>query len=55
MRRDELTELHFITPHANLTDLLKYGIQSHRRAAVGHSKGILQAASIAMTEVQDIR
>lgn len=55
MRRDEITELHFITPHANLPDLLKHGIQSHRRAAVGRRKGLLQAVSIAMTEVQDIR
>ncbi len=55
MRREELTELHFITPHLNLTSLLQYGIQSHRRAEVGRKKGLLQAASIAMHEVQYIR
>lgn len=55
MRREELTELHFITPHSNLTSLLQYGIQSHRRAEIGRRKGLLQAASIAMQEVQDIR
>lgn len=55
MKRDELKELHFITLQVNLLDLLKHGIQSHRRAAVGRRKGILQAVSIAMPEVQDIR
>ena len=55
MRRDELSELHFITPHSNLPTLLQYGIQSHRRAEIGRKKGIIQPASIAMSEVQDIR
>lgn len=55
MKREELTELHFITPHANLPTLLQYGIQSHRRAEIGRRKGILQPASVAMQEVQDIR
>ena len=55
MRRDELTELHFITPHANLPSILQYGIQSHRRAEVGRRKGILKPISVAMQEVQDIR
>ncbi len=55
MRREELTELHFITPHTNLPTLLQYGIQSHRRAEVGRRKGILQPASVAMQEVQEIR
>lgn len=55
MRREDLTELHFITPHANLPTLLQYGIQSHRRAEVGRKKGLLQATSIAMQEIQDIR
>lgn len=55
MRREELTELHYITPHANLPTLLRYGIQSHRRAQVGRRKGLLQAASVAMQEIQDIR
>lgn len=55
MRREELTELHFITPHENLPTLLRYGIQSHRRAAMGRKKGILQPVSVAMSEVQDIR
>lgn len=55
MKRDELTELHFITPYANLPTLLQYGIQSHRRAEVGRRKGILQIASVAMQEVQSRR
>lgn len=55
MRREELTELHFITPYANLPTLIQYGIQSHHRAEVGRRRGILQATSIAMQEVQDIR
>jgi hypothetical protein len=56
MRREELVELHYITPHTpNLSSILQYGIQSHRRAAVGRRKGILEPASVAMQEVQDIR
>lgn len=55
MRRDELTELHYITPSANLPTILRYGIHSHRRAEVGRSKGILQPVSIAMQDVRDIR
>jgi hypothetical protein len=55
MKREELTELHFITLHSNLPTLLQYGIQSHRRAEVGRRKGILQPASVAMQEIQDIR
>ncbi|HLV79731.1 MAG TPA: DUF4433 domain-containing protein [Chthonomonadaceae bacterium] len=55
MKREELTELHFITPSANLPTILRFGIQSHRRVEVGRKKGILQPVSIAMQEVQDIR
>jgi hypothetical protein len=55
MKREELTELHFITPHANLPTILQYGIQSHHRAEVGRKRGIIQPVSVAMQEVQDIR
>ena len=55
MRREELTELHFITSCENLPTLLQHGIQSHRRAAVGRRKGLVNPVSVAMSEVQDIR
>lgn len=55
MKREELEELHFITLHSNLPTLLKYGIQSHRRAEIGRRRKILEAGSVAMQEVQDIR
>lgn len=49
MRREELDELHYITPIVNVTSILSRGILSHRLAArVRHE-------SVAMQEVQDIR
>lgn len=55
MKREELTELHFITSIANIPTLLKHGIQSHHRAEVGRKKGLLQPVSVAMQEIQVIR
>lgn len=49
MDRRHLIELHYITPIANLTSILKRGILSHRKAKR------LQHESVAMPEVQDIR
>jgi hypothetical protein len=47
--RDDLSELHYITPIANVASILQRGILSHRRAAK------LQHCSIAKQEVQDLR
>jgi hypothetical protein len=49
VRRDELEELHFITPMENLPSIMKYGILSHRQAAkiIHHS--------VAMNEIQKRR
>jgi hypothetical protein len=49
MKREELDELHYITPIANIASILSHGILSHRLAnRVRHE-------SVAMQEVQDIR
>ncbi|HEX6554526.1 MAG TPA: DUF4433 domain-containing protein [Ktedonobacteraceae bacterium] len=49
MRREELEELHYITPIVNVASILSSGILSHQLAArVNHT-------SVAMQEVQDIR
>ena len=49
MRRDELTELHYITPIDNVASILEHGILSHHRVAR------LPHRSVAMSEVQDRR
>ena len=49
MERAELTELHYITPIANLASILKHGILSHRLAAS------LPHHSVAMSEIQERR
>lgn len=49
MRREELTELHYITHMNNVQSILRIGILSNKRASkVGHT-------SVAMQEVQDRR
>ncbi len=49
MERHELTELHYITPIANVPSIIQLGILSHSRARrVSHH-------SIAMNEIQDRR
>ena len=49
MERSELTELHYITPIANLPSILRLGILSHNWAKrVAHK-------SVAMEEIQDRR
>ena len=49
MERHELTELHYITPIANVPSILNLGILSHNRAKrVPHE-------SVAMNEIQDRR
>ncbi len=46
MKREELKELHYITPICNLCSIMTLGLLSHRRAeALGHH-------SIAMEEIQ---
>lgn len=49
MRRDELTELHYITPIDNVASILEHGLLSHRRVAR------LRHHSVAMSEIQDRR
>jgi hypothetical protein len=49
MRRDELEELHYITPISNVASILIHGILSHRRTAK------LQHESVAMPDIQDRR
>jgi hypothetical protein len=49
MERDDLTELHYITPISNLGSILKHGVLSHQRAQA------FNPASVAMQEVQDLR
>lgn len=49
MRREELDELHYITPIANAGSIQHHGILSHRRASR------LQHDSVAMPEIQDRR
>jgi len=49
VERDELTELHYITPIDNVPSILARGLLSHRRVAkLGHQ-------SVAMQELQDKR
>jgi hypothetical protein len=49
MKRPDVTELHYITPIANVPSILQYGILSHARAErVPHG-------SVAMQEIQDRR
>ena len=49
MRRDELTELHYITAIANVPSILSNGILCHNRvASIPHT-------DVSMAEVQDIR
>jgi len=49
MERSELTELHYITPIANLPSILRLGILSHNRAKR------IEHQSVAMNEIQDRR
>lgn len=49
LERDELAELHYITPIDNVPSILARGLLSHRRVAK------LQHRSIAMPELQDKR
>jgi len=49
MKREDLGELHYITPIANLDSILKHGILSHNQAKrISHM-------SVAMQEIQDRR
>jgi hypothetical protein len=49
VERSRVTEVHYITPIANLRSILERGILSHKRAeAIGH-------LSIADEDVQDLR
>jgi hypothetical protein len=49
MERHELTELHYITPIANVQSILQHGILSHNRAKR------VQHQSVAMEAIQDRR
>jgi hypothetical protein len=49
MEREDLQELHYITPHCNLPSILQHGLLSNVRAA-RH-----RPASVAMQEIQDRR
>ena len=49
MTRDELTELHYITPIVNVASILHHGIVSHNKAKK------LDHRSVAMAEIQDLR
>lgn len=49
MNREDVTELHYITPIANVASILKYGLLSHNRA-----EKVLHR-SVAMSEIQDKR
>ena len=49
MNREDLSELHYISPIANLVSIMQRGILSNRRAAK------LQHQSVAKQEVQDLR
>ncbi len=51
MRREELVELHYITPIANVPSILARGLLSHRRIR----KLKVKHVSVAMEEVQDRR
>lgn len=49
MKREELEELHYITPISNVPSICKRGILSH------HGAARIQHQSIAMAEIQDRR
>lgn len=49
MNREDVTELHYITPIANVASILKYGLLSHNQA-----EKVLHR-SVAMPEIQDMR
>lgn len=49
MKRENLKELHYITPTANVVSILQHGILSHRRAKQ------VEHTSLAMPEIQDRR
>jgi len=49
MTRDEVTELHFIAPIANVPPIIKHGILCHKRA------GQIEHHSVAMSEIQERR
>ena len=49
MNRDEITELHFIAPIANLPPIMEHGILCHKRA------GQVEHHSVAMAEIQERR
>ncbi len=49
MKRSDLTELHYITPIANVPSILKLGILSHNRVKR------IQHQSVAMNKIQDRR
>ena len=49
MQRDELQELHYITPICNVPSILQHGLLSHVRAAKH------KHSSVAMAEIQDRR
>lgn len=49
MTREELDELHYITPIANVPSILAHGLLSHKRA------NVLSHQSVAMSEIQDRR
>jgi hypothetical protein len=49
VQRDELQELHYITPHCNLASILQHGLLSNVRAAK------YKPASVAMQDIQDRR
>jgi hypothetical protein len=49
MKRDEINELHYITPIVNVPSILSYGIMSHNRVKrIAHR-------SVAMEEIQERR
>jgi hypothetical protein len=49
LTRDELSELHYISPIVNVASILKHGILSHNKAEK------LNHTSVAMAEIQDLR
>ena len=49
MNRDEITELHFIAPIANVPSIIEHGILSHKLA------GRIDHHSVAMPEIQERR
>lgn len=49
MQRNELAELHYITPIANLSSIIQLGILSHNQVER------IKHESVAMAEIQDLR